>query len=101
MAKTPKSHHVAHRMSGFFNNGGSYVEAHPDFKPKHWAETCVPLVLDGPEIHQAKAQLLARAQLLGYVLTAEDSDAHILADGRRIEALRLGEGRLLFMLPEA
>jgi hypothetical protein len=87
--------------TGFFNNGGSYVEAHPDFKPKHWAETCVPLVLDGPEIHQAKAQLLARAQLLGYVLTAEDSDAHILADGRRIEALRLGEGRLLFMLPEA
>jgi hypothetical protein len=61
MAKTPKSHHVAHRMSGFFNNGGSYVEAHPDFKPKHWAEICVPLVIDGPEIHGPKAQLLARA----------------------------------------
>jgi hypothetical protein len=39
--------------------------------------------------------------VLGYVLTTEGSDAYILADGRRIEALRLGEGRLLFMLPEA
>ena len=86
--------------AGFFNNGGSYLEAHPDFKPKHWAETCVPLVLDGPKIHQAKAQLLTRAQALGYVIT-EDSDAHIIANGRRIEALRLGERRLAFVLPEA
>jgi hypothetical protein len=87
--------------AGFFNSGGTYLEAHPDFKPKHWAETCVPLVLDGPEIHQAKTQLLARVQALGYEMITEDSDAHIIADGRRIEALRLGERRLAFMLPKA
>jgi len=86
--------------AGFFNNGGTHLEAHPDFKPKHWAETCVPLVLDGPEIPKARAQLLARAQTLGYEIT-EDADAHIIANGRRIEALRLGERRLAFVLPEA
>jgi hypothetical protein len=32
---------------------------------------------------------------------AEDADAHIIANGRRIEALRLSERRLAFMLPEA
>lgn len=77
--------------SGFFNNGSSYLDAHPDFKPKHWADTCVPLVLEGPKVHQAKTQLFVRAEALGYELT-EDFDAHIIADGERIEALRLPLG---------
>lgn len=85
--------------SGFFNNGSSYLDAHPDFKPKHWADTCVPLVLEGPKVHQAKTQLLVRAEALGYELT-EDFDAHIIADGERIEALRLGQRRLAFVVPQ-
>jgi hypothetical protein len=33
--------------AGFFNNRGLYLEAHPDFKPKHWADTGAPLVIEG------------------------------------------------------
>jgi Hint domain len=83
-----------------FINGGAFVEAYPDFKPKHWTETCVPLVKDGPAVQSAKAALLARAEALGYVMT-EDPDVHVMADGKRIEPVRLGETRLTFMLPAA
>ena len=84
--------------AGFFNNGGSYLEAHPDFKPKHWAETCVPLVFEGAILQGVKSRLLARAQALGYCLTA-DSDVHIVAAGERIEPLFCNEQRVAFVLP--
>lgn len=83
-----------------FINGGAFVEAYPDFKPKQWTETCVPLVKDGPAVQTAKAALLARAEALGYVMT-EDPDVHVMADGKRIEPVRLGKTRLTFMLPAA
>jgi hypothetical protein len=83
-----------------FVNGGAYMEAYPDFKPKHWTDTCVPLVLEGPALHSAKAALLARAQALGYAMT-EDAAVHLMADGERIEPLRLGLTRLAFVLPAA
>jgi len=81
-----------------FVNGGAFVEAHPDFKPKHWAETCAPLVMEGAVVESVRTSLLARAQQLGYQITA-DSEAHILADGQRIEPVFLREDRLAFMLP--
>jgi hypothetical protein len=81
-----------------FVNGGAFVEAHPDFKPKHWAETCAPLVMEGAVVESVRASLLARAQQLGHQITA-DSEAHILADGQRIEPVFLREDRLAFMLP--
>ena len=43
-----------------FTNGGAFIEAHPDFQPKHWAETCLPLVSEGPQVARTKARLLAR-----------------------------------------
>jgi hypothetical protein len=84
--------------TGFFNNGGSYLEAHPDFKPKHWAETCVPLVSEGAILQGVKSRLLARAQTLGHRLTA-NSDVHIVAAGERIEPLFCNEQRVAFVLP--
>ena len=84
--------------AGFFNNGGSYLEAHPDFKPKHWAETCVPLVFEGAILQGVKLRLLARAQALGYRLTA-DSDLHIVAAGERIEPLFCNTERVAFVIP--
>jgi hypothetical protein len=83
-----------------FVNGGDYLEAYPDFAPKDGSETCVPLVKEGPVIGRARAALLARAEVLGYALT-EDPDLHILADGRRIDPVRLNERRVAFMLPAA
>jgi hypothetical protein len=81
-----------------FVNGGAYLEAYPDFKPKHSADTCVPLVFEGPALQSAKAALLARAQALGHAMT-EDAEVHVLADGERIEPLRLSLTRLAFTLP--
>jgi hypothetical protein len=83
-----------------FNNGGAFLEAHPDFRPKYWNETCVPLLLEGPEVQHAKAPLLRRAQELGCLLT-DDSDLHIIADGERVEPMALGDKRSAFVLPEA
>ena len=40
-----------------FANGGAFIEAHPDFEPKDWRETCLPLVKQGPEVARAKARL--------------------------------------------
>jgi len=81
-----------------FANGGAFIEAHPDFKPKHWADTCAPLVMEGAVLESVRTSLLARAQQLGYEITAE-SEAHIVADGQRIEPVSLREDRLAFMLP--
>jgi len=83
--------------ASFFNNGGAYLQAHPDFSPKHWAETCVPLVLEGERLEQARGALLARAVELGYL--TQDPDLHALVDGERIDALRLNARRLALLLP--
>jgi hypothetical protein len=83
-----------------FINGGAFVEAYPDFRPKHWTETCVPVAKEGAAVQCAKTALLARAKALGYAMT-EDPDVHVIADGERIEPLRLGKQRLTFMLPAA
>jgi hypothetical protein len=81
-----------------FANGGAFVEAHPDFKPRHWAETCLPLVAEGPAVVAMKARLLARLFERGYSLDRQ-ADAHVVVDGRRIESIRLSETRLAFLLP--
>jgi hypothetical protein len=82
-----------------FENGGAFIQAHPDFAPKHWGQKCMPLVLEGEGLHRAKAALLSRAQELGCALT-EDPDLHVLADGQRIEPVALGVWRIAFVLPE-
>ena len=81
-----------------FVNGGAFLEAYPDFKAKHWTDTCVPLVLEGPAVQHAKASLLARAQALGHVIT-EDPHLHVMADGKRIEPEHLSPTRRAFLLP--
>ena len=55
-----------------------------------WAEAaCAPLVVGGVALDAAKAHLLAVAAALGHG-SVGDPDLHILADGRRIEAVREG-----------
>jgi autotransporter passenger strand-loop-strand repeat protein len=80
-----------------FINGGAFLALHPDFRPKHWTEGCLPLVFDGPELVRAKTVLLEKAAELGHVITAE-ADLHIMADGKRIEPVWLTETRVSFML---
>jgi uncharacterized membrane protein len=82
-----------------FVTGGAFIEAHPDFKPKHWAETCLPLVHEGPQVVRARVRLLKRLEELGLVTTTE-SDLHIIADGERIEPIKFGATRFAFLLPD-
>jgi hypothetical protein len=81
-----------------FENGGGLVEAHPDFQPKHWAETCLPIAAEGRERDAVRAQLHARFSQLGFALTS-DADPHLFADGRRVEPLRFGARRFGFLPP--
>ena len=81
-----------------FVNGGAFTEAYPDFKPKHWAETCLPLAFDGPPLVAAKAALLKRLVYAGLTVHSEDG-ARILVDGFGVEPIRIGGMRLAFMLP--
>jgi uncharacterized membrane protein len=81
-----------------FANGGAFVEAHPDFKPKHWAETCLPLVKEGPAVATTKALLLGRLSEQGHLVDRQ-AGAHIVVDGVRVEPIYLSETRLAFVLP--
>jgi len=81
-----------------FTNGGAFLESRPDFAPRHWSNTCIPLVFDGEPLARAKSQLLARVPRLGYEMT-DDAEVHVLADGKRIGPIRLGERRLRFIVP--
>lgn len=81
-----------------FVNGGAFVEAHPDFKPRHWRDTCLPLVQEGPEVVRAKTLLLERLEALGHVRTSE-ADVHMIVDGKRVQPIELGAMRLAFSLP--
>jgi Hint domain len=81
-----------------FHNGGAFLESHPDFMPTHWAQTCVPLALHGETIYQARAQLLRRARELGHAVVRDD-EAHVIADGQRIDPIRLSDTRVAFILP--
>ncbi|MBV9861795.1 MAG: Hint domain-containing protein [Alphaproteobacteria bacterium] len=83
-----------------FENGGAFIELRPDFEPKQWKETCVPLCHGGAAVEQTKAMLMARAsEMTGGTITSR-ADPHIVADGRRCEPVQLGDDRLAFMLPE-
>jgi len=63
--------------AAFFRNGSAYLQAHPDFKPTHWAETCVPLVFEGAPLEKARLELHDRALALGFAL-ADDPDVHVV-----------------------
>jgi Hint domain len=81
-----------------FVNGGQFLQARPDFGPKHWTDTCLPLVMDGEPLVAAKQGLLETARTLGFVITGE-ADLHVLADGMRIDSISLDKRRYAFTLP--
>ncbi len=81
-----------------FANGGAFIEAHPDFEPKHWAETCLPLVRQGSEVTATRARLLSRLVEQGHEINQE-ADAHIVVDGLRVEPTHKSDTRLAFTLP--
>jgi autotransporter passenger strand-loop-strand repeat protein len=82
-----------------FVDGGAFIEAFPDFKPKHWAQTCLPLKLDGERLARTKAHLIARLRAWGFDADA-DAAPHIVADGETFAPTGVSEWGLAFTLPE-
>jgi hypothetical protein len=83
---------------GGFVEGPAFAAAHPGHPVAHWSQTCLPMACDGPALHRAKAALLAQADVLGHVVTAEN-DLRLRADGAEIAAIGLAENRVAFLLP--
>jgi hypothetical protein len=81
-----------------FANGGAFVEAHPDFQPRHRADTSLPLVKEGPPVARTKGRLLARLSAQGYRVT-QHAEARVLVDGKCVEPMTLSEARMAFLLP--
>ncbi len=78
---------------------GDVVALHPDFSPRHWSQTCVPLVQDDPALASTRARLLQRALELGW---RRDDQAIplVMAAGRRVSSVRRGAGIWAFAIPD-
>ncbi|MBV9860669.1 MAG: Hint domain-containing protein [Alphaproteobacteria bacterium] len=67
-----------------FTNGGAFLDLHPDFAPRHWTQSCVPLVQSGPQLAAVKRGLLERAIGLFGHATTTDHELRLVAHGRAI-----------------
>jgi hypothetical protein len=82
-----------------FVNEPAFRELYPDFSPKHWTDTCVPLTLSGALLAEAKARLLERAEAVGFDRYT-DPDLHLLTDtGHRIDPVSVDGTWYHFDLP--
>ncbi|MFI4981359.1 MAG: Hint domain-containing protein, partial [Nevskiales bacterium] len=64
-----------------FANGGTLVQAHPDFSRRVWeSQACAKLVLNGAELAAARSLLLERAVAIGHAITG-DASLRLVADG--------------------
>jgi hypothetical protein len=83
---------------GAFSNGGAVPMAHPDFAMRVWeAEACAPLVWQGQKLAATRRALAARAERLGWTLTADPAPV-LLAGGREIRPALHGDV-CIFALP--
>jgi hypothetical protein len=83
---------------GAFENGGGARHLHPDFALRVWAtEACARLVVGGAELEAARSWLLARAEALGFTVTAEPA-LRLVVDGCTL-APRTDAGVHRFRLP--
>ncbi len=81
-----------------FVDSDEFAEAEPNARAKIWAESCLPFAIEGAHVAVTKSRLLAHLADQGYTVVS-DPDAHVLADGRRIDPIQLAEKRLAFALP--
>jgi hypothetical protein len=83
-----------------FENGAAFFETHADAPPHLRPRTCLPLFENGAPVAAAKSRLLARLGDQGYAIVG-DAEPHVVADGLRIEPIRLADKRLAFAVPAA
>jgi len=84
---------------GFFVEGDAVaLNGLPDAPERTHADFCRPFHDRGAIVERAKAMLRQQAESLGYRLTTS-ADAHLIADGKRVEPMWLNDTRLAFVLP--
>lgn len=81
-----------------FSNAGEHVALHGRLDPQSWENACAPCVMAGPQLLEVRQQLLDRALALGY-RRVEDADAHLVVNGKRIDAVHAQGQRRWFMVP--
>ena len=79
-----------------FDNGGTVVDAHPDFKPRRREPTCLPLAGPGQHVERAKARLRERLIARGYAVT-DEAQTFLDADGACVDPIELSSTRLAFV----
>lgn len=93
-----------------FANAPGPVQLHPDMQAaaqaQREAESCLPLLLDPDRLEPVWRALADRSQYLGFAPpeppeTTDDPGLHLIADGRRIDALARAGDRCWFALPES
>ncbi len=92
----------------YFTNSGLALVLHPEFHVnaglKCWEEdACAPLAVDAETVEPVWRTLAARAESLGHsqptMLTTEDSDLRLVANGRTIRPVSVSGDRYTFVLP--
>ncbi len=92
----------------YFSNSGLALVLHPEFHVnaglKCWeADACAPLAVSVAAVKPVWRELAARAESLGYtrpaVITTDDADLRLVADGRTIRPVSVHADRHVFVLP--
>ena len=92
----------------FFSNAGLALILHPEFHVNAglscWeTDACAPLAVSPAAVLPVWRPLADRAVALGYVppayATTTEADIHLVADGRRIDAISVARNTYSFMLP--
>jgi antigen 43 len=92
----------------YFTNSGLALVLHPEFHVnaglKCWEDdACAPLAVDAETVEPVWRKLAARAESLGHsqpsMLTTEDSDLRLVANGRTIRPVSVSGDRYTFVLP--
>jgi hypothetical protein len=73
-----------------FGNAGPIVQMHPDFARLAWkSKACAPLQFEGAALIKIRKRLFDQALRLGHSVTQE-TDVHLLVDGKMIPPVWLG-----------
>ncbi len=78
-----------------FANGGSVADLHPDYRPRHPTETCLPLVEDPSALQQ---RLRDRAVELGWHLQ-QRLEPTLIAGGQTLQPTIRDRGFFLYPIP--
>jgi hypothetical protein len=92
----------------YFTNSGLALVLYPEFHVnaglKCWEEdACAPLAVDAETVEPVWRKLAARAESLGHsqpsIVTTEDSDLRLVANGRTIRPVSVSGDRYTFVVP--